>query len=128
MARVILESEPRRTSSSRFRVTIYYTEPRYAASRGMPQREYSGSFEVDATNLRDAVSSAMAEFDRIAKLSSVGWTRRVTRVTCSRSGRDGAIEVFDDGGAYDQSASPGGSDRPTEPSGLFRRRSGPGRW
>jgi hypothetical protein len=87
----------------------------------MRERVYSGSFEVHATSVDEAVSTAIDEFNQIAKLSSVGWVRAITRVTCSWGSGD-AIEVFSDSGAYGEPSSDRGTDRPTEPSGLFWRR------
>ena len=69
--------------SSRFRVTVYYCEPLYAESRGIPVQEQRGTFEVIAQDADEAIRLAVAEFKAAAQRSSVNWPREITRVTAA---------------------------------------------
>ena len=68
----------------RYRVTIYYCEPLYAQSRGIPLKEQRGTFEVDAHSEGQATSMAVEAFKEAARRSSVGWHREIVRVVLSR--------------------------------------------
>ena len=68
-------------AAARFRVTIYYREPTYARSRGIPDREYQGTFEVVAADTAEAVTLAIEEFRAAARRASVGWSREIVRVS-----------------------------------------------
>jgi hypothetical protein len=62
-------------------VTIYYREPSYARSRGIPVHEQRGTFEVTAHGEDEAKRLAVEEFKEAARRSSVNWVREITRVT-----------------------------------------------
>ena len=49
----------------RYRVTIYYCEPLYAQSRGIPLKEQRGTFEVDAHSEGQATSMAVEAFKEV---------------------------------------------------------------
>jgi hypothetical protein len=63
-----------------FSVTIFYREPNYARGRGIPDREYRGTFNVTATSEDEAVRLATTQFREAAQRSSVSWTREITRI------------------------------------------------
>lgn len=68
----------------RYRVTIYYREPTYAATRGVDARTHRGTFRVRAVSRDDAVAQARTLFEQRARDSGVGWVREVVRVECRR--------------------------------------------
>jgi hypothetical protein len=63
-----------------YRVTIYYREPTYELAAGRRAEPYSWTFEVEAFSADSARREALREFDELARISSVGWVRRVERV------------------------------------------------
>lgn len=63
-----------------YRVTIYYREPTYELATGRRREPYSWTFEVESHSVEAARREAMREFDELARISSVGWVRRVERV------------------------------------------------
>jgi hypothetical protein len=65
----------------RYSVRLTYTEPGYAAQRGIPEATYEGTFVVEATSFPEAVSAGLAAFQSAAVQSGVSWERRVVRVT-----------------------------------------------
>jgi hypothetical protein len=67
-------------------VEITYREPGYALHSGT-DRPYSGRFVVQAAHEDEAVARAKAQFEALARASSVGWVRVIERVTC-RQGSD----------------------------------------
>lgn len=72
------------TSSDEYKVTIYYREPGYAERNGVVAQTYRGSFIVQATDEQGAIRRAVAEFDEIARLSSVSWVRVIESIVCER--------------------------------------------
>lgn len=69
---------------SRFRVTVYYCEPLYARTRGIPVAEQSGTFTVDADDEEHAKQLAISAFKEAAARSSMTWPREITRVVPTR--------------------------------------------
>jgi len=65
----------------RYVVTIFYTEPLYAAQRGIDVTEYRGSFTVYARDEDGAISRATDEFRAAARASGVQWPRQIVRTT-----------------------------------------------
>ncbi len=65
-----------------WKVYIHYREPTYAAYRGGERpRPYVATFTLEATRASEARQRALALFDGMARLSSVGWVRQVEDVT-----------------------------------------------
>jgi hypothetical protein len=62
-----------------FEVRVFYEEPTYAQARGIPVKEYSGTFYVRALNETVALDQAIDEFTEIAAQSRVGWARQISR-------------------------------------------------
>lgn len=68
---------------TRFFVTIYYREPVYAQTRGIPVEEYRGTFEVAAESEDEAQHLAIEKFKQATARSSVSWSREITRCVVS---------------------------------------------
>jgi hypothetical protein len=63
-----------------YKVTVYYREPTYELATGPRAEPYSWTFEIEALSAEAARNEAMRQFDELARISSVGWVRRVERV------------------------------------------------
>ncbi|HJK95191.1 MAG TPA: hypothetical protein RMG45_15850 [Polyangiaceae bacterium LLY-WYZ-15_(1-7)] len=70
-----------------YRVTVFYTEPTYAAQRGIPLREYKGSFFLQMPDRGSAIARARHLFLDAERRSGVGWVREIVRVECEQVGR-----------------------------------------
>ncbi len=68
-----------------YEVTIFYREPTYAESRGIPPVDYRGVFVVRAADEQRAKAMAMACFEAAVATESVGWVREVRRIECRPS-------------------------------------------
>ena len=66
--------------SSRFIVEVRYREPSYETQHGARSEPYRFRYRVDAPSEQAAVASAVAEFERVNVLSSVGWTRQIVEI------------------------------------------------
>lgn len=69
--------EPRR----RYLVTVHYTEPTFDLQRGRDAIERTCTYVVYAHQKNTAVELARQAFRDLARRSSVGWVRRILRVT-----------------------------------------------
>ena len=69
----------------RYSVRLTYTEPGYAAQRGIPEATFEGCFIVEATSFPEAVLAGLAAFQSAAVQSGVSWERRVIRLTVERA-------------------------------------------
>ena len=65
---------------TRYHATVMYTEPSYAASRGIPVTEYRASFEVIAPDPETAKGKARDAFRAAVRRETVGRTREIVRV------------------------------------------------
>jgi hypothetical protein len=65
---------------TRFQVTVWYREPTYELVAGPKPEPYFCSYVVTAVDAEHARRIALREFDTIARLSSVGWIRKVVKV------------------------------------------------
>jgi len=63
-----------------YRIRILYREPSYARHAGHQARDYRWTYNLMASNLHQAKAMAEAEFRKMARLSSVGWTREITEI------------------------------------------------
>ena len=72
---------PATADTRRYSVRLTYTEPGYAAQRGIPEATYEGSFVVEAASFPEAVAAGLTAFQSAAAQSGVSWERRVIRVT-----------------------------------------------
>ena len=63
--------------AQRWLVRLSYQEPTWDEANERPVRTFTGSFTVLASDDRGAIGAAVAEFRRIAALSSVSWPREV---------------------------------------------------
>lgn len=76
----LVDATPPAVDTRRYAVCVTYTEPRYAATRGIPEVKYEGQFSVSATSFEHAVSLGLAAFHEAAMQSGVSWERRVVKV------------------------------------------------
>lgn len=63
-----------------YRVRILYREPSYERRAGAKREPYRWTYEVPASSQDQAVDCAVAEFHRMARLSSVGWVREIVAI------------------------------------------------
>ena len=68
-------------SMDRYRVTITYSEPTYARTRGIDEVAYTGTFDVTAADPDGAIMLATELFHQAARSSSVGWERVIRSAT-----------------------------------------------
>jgi hypothetical protein len=65
---------------TRFIVELRYREPSYETYHGARAEPYRFRYRIDALSKEAAIEIAIAEFERISALSSVGWTREIVGV------------------------------------------------
>lgn len=65
---------------SKYRVHVKYIEPGYAQRHGEPPRLYHWQREIMARHAQHARTLVMAQFEHMARSSSVGWQRQVVLV------------------------------------------------
>jgi hypothetical protein len=64
-----------------YTVDITYREPSYALHSGI-DKAYTGTFQVLASDERNAIALARAHFEATAAISGVGWSRVITGIVC----------------------------------------------
>jgi hypothetical protein len=69
-----------RRDPSRFVVEIRYREPSYEVHHGARPEPYRFRYRLEAPSEQAAVAFAVAEFERMNALSSVGWTRLIVAI------------------------------------------------
>jgi hypothetical protein len=69
-----------RWGRARFVVTVSYTEPTYAAHRGISPSVHRASFEVLAGSSSEAEELGRQAFRDAVALESVGWVREIVGV------------------------------------------------
>jgi hypothetical protein len=65
---------------SPFQVTIWYREPTYELVNGPKDDPYFWTQIVFAVDPEHACRLALREFEQMARLSNVGWIRKILRV------------------------------------------------
>jgi hypothetical protein len=60
-----------------FKVRIMYREPNFEDRNGPKEEPYVGIYNVTAVDEAAAIALAIEEFHLTAKLSSVGWVRKI---------------------------------------------------
>ena len=71
---------PERSGRTRFVVTVSYTEPTYAAHRGIAPAVHRASFDVLAGSAGEADELGRQAFRDAVALESVGWIREIVGV------------------------------------------------
>ena len=71
---------PERSGRARFVVTVSYTEPTYAAHRGISPAVHRASFDVLAGSASEADVLGREAFRSAVALESVGWVREIVGV------------------------------------------------
>lgn len=66
---------------SHWRVRFWYAEPTYDLRRGRDPVTRSGSYDLEASSMFDAIAKGRARFKREARDSHVGWVRELRLVT-----------------------------------------------
>jgi hypothetical protein len=69
-----------------FRVTVHYREPTYEMVNGPKRDPYRWVTTLVADDRSMAERLALEEFEAMARLSSVGWVRRVVQVATESLG------------------------------------------
>ena len=67
-------------ATQRFRIAIKYREPIYELAAGKKAEPYGWSLDVVAPDAVEALRVALAHFEGLQRLSSVGWVREVVRI------------------------------------------------
>ncbi|MBA3451962.1 MAG: hypothetical protein H0T42_02555 [Deltaproteobacteria bacterium] len=65
-----------------YRVTIKYSEPTYAQTRGLDVLSYVGVFNVMAADPEDAILRATDLFHEAQRSSGVSWSREISAASC----------------------------------------------
>ena len=65
-------------------VEIQYREPTYELRVGPKKHPYSMTYKIHTTSEDSAAAKAIAEFERITEVSSVGWIREIVDVDVKR--------------------------------------------
>ena len=63
-----------------YKIRIHYREPSYERRHGSKKRPYHWTYSITATNPEEAKRRAVAEFEEIERLSSVGWGRKIVMI------------------------------------------------
>lgn len=63
-----------------YKVTVSYREPTYEARTGPRAAPYRWTYRLLADSEQTARRRALAEFEAVTRLSSVGWSREVVAV------------------------------------------------
>lgn len=71
--------------SCAFLVRIEYREPTYELVRNLKPRVYSWTCRVHGRSCEHAEQLGLAEFRRMAALSSVGWVREIVGISARRA-------------------------------------------
>ncbi len=71
--------------SCAFLVRIEYREPTYELVRSLKPTAYSWTYRVLGRSREHAEQLALAEFRRMAALSSVGWVREIVGISAKRA-------------------------------------------
>lgn len=75
------DARAERWERERFVVTVFYTEPTYAAHRGISPAVHRASFRVLAPNANEAGPLGRRAFRDAVALESVSWAREIVGIT-----------------------------------------------
>jgi hypothetical protein len=64
----------------KFRVRILYREPGFEARNGPQDAPFNATYDIKAVDEAAAITLSIEEFHATAKLSSVGWVRKIVSV------------------------------------------------
>lgn len=71
--------------SREFLVEVRYREPSYETHHGARAEPYRFRYRIRAVSEQAAITFAIAEFERMNELSSVGWTRSIVEIVVEQT-------------------------------------------